>query len=64
VLSALENHFNYEITANEWLDLDADKQTNIIKTLVTDKEISRMTGGFKTEVINYKRRSGVKRPNS
>ena len=51
VLSALENHFNYEITANEWLDLDADKQTNIIKTLVTDKEIARMTGGFKTEVI-------------
>lgn len=51
VLSALENHFNYEITADEWLDLDADKQTNIIKTLVTDKEIARMTGGFKTEVI-------------
>lgn len=52
VLSALENHFNYEITANEWLDLDADKQTNIIKTLVTDKEIARMTGGFKQEVVD------------
>ena len=52
VLSALENHFNYEITADEWLDLDADKQTNIIKTLVTDKEIARMTGGFKQEVVD------------
>jgi hypothetical protein len=51
ILSALENHFNEEITAKDWLNLDADKQTNIIQTLVTDKEIDRMTGGFKTEVI-------------
>ncbi len=51
VLSALENHFNEEISANEWLDLDADQQTNLIQTLITDKEIARMTGGFKTEVI-------------
>ena len=51
ILSALENHFNYEINADEWLSLDADKQNNIIQTLITDKEIDRMTGGFNTEVI-------------
>lgn len=48
-LSALENHFNYEISANKWLDLDANKQEKIIKDLITDKEIARITGGFKTE---------------
>jgi|9_EtaG_2_1085328.scaffolds.fasta_scaffold00752_2 hypothetical protein len=51
ILSALENHFNEEISAKEWLKLDADKQNNIIQTLITDKEIDRMTGGFNTEVI-------------
>jgi len=51
ILSALENHFNEEISAKEWLSLDADKHNNIIQTLITDKEIDRMTGGFNTEVI-------------
>ena len=52
VLSALENHFNYEISADKWLDLDANKQEKIIKNLITDKEIARMTGGFKQEVVD------------
>lgn len=52
ILSALENHFNYEISADEWLSKTADQQNELITRLITDKEIARMTGGFKTEVIS------------
>jgi len=51
ILSALENHFNEEISAKEWLSKNANQQNKIITDLITDKEIARMTGGFKTEVI-------------
>ena len=51
ILSALENHFNEEISADEWLSKTPDQQNKIITDLITDKEIERMTGAFKTEVI-------------
>jgi hypothetical protein len=50
-LSALENHFGYEISSKKWLDMTGSEQTKKIKELITDKEIARITGGFKTEVI-------------
>lgn len=52
ILSALENHFNYEVSANEWLSKTADQQNKIITDLITDKEIDRMTGGFQQEVVD------------
>ena len=51
VLSALENHFNYEVSADDWLSKTADQQNKIITSLITDKEIDRMQVGFQTEVI-------------
>lgn len=52
ILSALENHFNYEISADDWLSKTADQQNKIITDLITDKEIDRMTGGFQQEVVD------------
>ena len=52
ILSALENHFNEEISADEWLSKTADQQNELITRLITDKEIDRMTGGFQQEVVD------------
>jgi len=52
IISALENHFNYEISADEWLSKNAEQQNKIITDLITDKEIDRMTGGFQQEVVD------------
>jgi len=52
ILSALENHFNYEVSAKEWLSKTPDQQNEIITRLITDKEIARMTGGFQQEVVD------------
>ncbi|MCP4323456.1 MAG: hypothetical protein GY787_16710 [Alteromonadales bacterium] len=52
ILSALENHFNEEISADEWLSKTADQQNELITSLIIEKEMDRMTGGFQQETVD------------